>query len=319
MRKAFSLFFCFNLFILFKVAAQQIPVRELPNEIFRSVKKDMNDTSDWRWKRGGIINFNLAQGSLSNWAAGGDRFSLSLNSHVNYLLLHKGNKHTWDNSFDFNYGYIQTTSQGGRKNDDRIDILSKYGSRIDTNNKIYLSVLGNFRSQFFNGYNYYSKDSSTLTSTFLSPAYILLSVGFDFKPSKNLSIFLSPLTNRTTYVGSRKLYMKGAYGLPPGTNYRNEIGAFASTNYFTDITSSIKYRGRLDLFSNYGHNPFNVDLYMTNLFSFKINKFLSATYNLDMIYDDDVKLFGKNGDSPGLQLKSLIGIGFMMPFAEASY
>lgn len=304
---------------IFKLSAQEIPVRELPNEIFRSVKKDAADTSTWRWKRGGIINFNLAQGSLSNWAAGGDKFSLSINSHVNYLLLHKGNKRTWDNSFDFNYGYIQTTSLGGRKNDDRIDVLSKYGTRLDTSNKIYFSVLGNFRSQFFNGYSYYSKDSSTLTSTFLSPAYLLLSIGIDFKPRNNISVFLSPVTNRTTYVGSRKLYMKGAYGLPPGTNYENEFGAFSSTTFYTDITPTIKYRGRLDLFSNYNNNPWNIDFYMTNLFSFKINKYLSATYNLDMIYDDDVKLFGKEGTSPSLQLKSLIGIGFLMPFAEASY
>jgi hypothetical protein len=72
----------------------------------------------------------------------------------------------------------------------------------------------------------------------------------------------------------------------------------------------------MDLFSNYLHNPRNVDMYMTNLFTFKINKFLSATYSLDLIYDDDVKLFGPKQDSPGLQLKSMIGIGFSMPFSR---
>ena len=71
----------------------------------------------------------------------------------------------------------------------------------------------------------------------------------------------------------------------------------------------------MDLFSNYAHNPQNVDMYLTNSLSFKINKFLAATYSLDAIYDDDVRSFGKNGNSPGLQLKSLVGIGFTMPFA----
>jgi len=32
-----------------------------------------------------------------------------------------------------------------------------------------------------------------------------------------------------------------------------------------------------------------------------------------MIYDDDIRLFGPEKKSPGLQTKSLIGIGFLKP------
>ena len=67
------------------------------------------------------------------------------------------------------------------------------------------------------------------------------------------------------------------------------------------------------MFSNYNNSAQNIDFFMTNLFSFKINKFFSATYSLDLIYDDDVRLFGQNKTSPGLQTKSLIGIGFLRP------
>lgn len=49
---------------------------------------------------------------------------------------------------------------------------------------------------------------------------------------------------------------------------------------------------------------------MTNLFTFKILKNLSATYNLDLIYDDKIRIFGPLKKSPGLQLKSIIGIGY---------
>jgi hypothetical protein len=45
----------------------------------------------------------------------------------------------------------------------------------------------------------------------------------------------------------------------------------------------------------------------------KINKYFSATYSLDLIYDDNVRLFGANHNSPALQTKSLIGIGFLKP------
>jgi len=292
--------------------AQDIPVKTLPKEIFRTVKKDANDTSGWKWKRGGVVNANLAQGALSNWSAGGDNFSLAFNTYVNYSLFYRNGRHSWDNSFDFNLGFIQTTSLGSRKNDDRFDLLSKYGYSIDTSKKWYLSSLFDIRSQFFDGRTYYSKDSSSLASTFLSPTYLVLSVGFDYKPRPTFSLFLSPLTNRTTFVASNKLSYQGAYGVKPGSHVYDEVGAFASINFFTVITKDINYKGRLDLFSNYGHRPQNVDIYLTNSFAFKINKFLAATYNLDMIYDDDVK-FSPHGAR--LQLRSQVGFGFTMPFA----
>ncbi|HEX8316053.1 MAG TPA: DUF3078 domain-containing protein, partial [Flavisolibacter sp.] len=85
-------------------------------------------------------------------------------------------------------------------------------------------------------------------------------------------------------------------------------------NYIKEISASIQYRGRLDLFSNYRHNPQNIDLLMTNVFSVKLSRVLAATWNIDFIYDDDVRIFGKNGRSPALQIKSLIGAGLQVRF-----
>ena len=203
---------------------------------------------------------------------------------------------------------------GTRKNDDRFDLLSKYGYSIDSSNKIYLSALFNFRTQFFDGSTYIN-DTGTLNSTLLSPAYLFLAAGFDYKPFKNFSLFMSPLTERMTIVASNRLISKDLYGVPAGKHSINQVGAFASINFHSPLFKNVAYKGKMDLFTDYGNKPGNVDMYFTNFFNFKINKYLSATYNLDLIYDDDVKLFGKNGDSPGLQLKSLIGIGFSMPFS----
>ncbi|MDB5232609.1 MAG: hypothetical protein JWN76_3414 [Chitinophagaceae bacterium] len=297
-------------FILTSVKSQlNIPVRTLPNEVFRTIKKDPTDTTVWSWKRGGITSLTINQGNQSNWAAGGDNFSLAIGAYLNYYVLHKINRHSWDNSIDFNFGFLQTTSLGSRKNDDRIDILSKYGYNFDK--KWYLSGLFNFRSQFFDGRSYSGTESS-LSSTFLSPAYALLSAGFDYKPNNHLSVFFSPFTSRVIIIASDKLAAKGLYGVPEGKHSTNQLGAFGSVNFNQDFSKNISYRARADIFTNYKSNPQNIDLYMTNLISFRINKFLSATYNLDLIYDDDVKLFGDNKDSPALQVKSLIGIGFMM-------
>ncbi len=291
--------------------SQNLIIGTFRNETSRNIKKEQ-DTSTWNWKRGGLMNFNLAQGSLSNWAAGGDNFTLSVNAYFNYYFFYKKGRHSWDNNVDVNLGFLQSTSIGTRKNDDRFDYLSKYGYKMDTLGKWFLTGLFNFRSQFFDGYTY-NKNIGDFSSTFLSPAYLIISAGFDYKPSSNFSLFLSPLTSRSTFIANNTLSNKGVYGVPKGSKMYNEIGTFATINFNNTIAKNINYKGRLDLFSNYQNKPHNLDLFMTNLVSFKINRNFSATYGLDFIYDDDIKLFGPLNQSPALQIKSLIGIGFLKP------
>jgi len=306
--------FLFFLLICLPLAAlaQDIPVKTLPTEIFKSVTRKPDTITVWKWKRGGLVNVNLAQGTLSNWAAGGDDFTLATSAYINYYLYNQGKKHNWDNNFDLNFGLIKTSSLGTRKNDDRVEVISKYGLKVDTTGKVFASVLYNFRSQLFDGLTY-NGDSGYLSSSFMSPAYFLLSAGFDYKPSPVFSLFLSPLTERITLVLNKTLSAKGSYGVPAGQKYIAQIGAFASINFNKEIFKNVTYKGKMDLFSDYTHDPANVDMYFTNFFAFKINKWLSATYSLDMIYDDDVRIFGENKSSPALQVKSLIGIGFLMP------
>lgn len=294
------IFFCITV-----VYAQDKSIKSLQAESNKSIKQEA-DTTKKLWRTGGLFSLNLSQGSLKNWSAGGDDFSLSLNSFLNVFAFYKKEKYSWDNTLDINFGYLKTTSLGARKNDDRFDLLSKYGYAFKP--KLSISGLFNFRTQIANGYNY-DNTGKTLTSAFLSPAYILLSLGLDYKPAKDLSIFISPLASRWVIVRNDSLSAKGLYGVAPGKKSINEIGAFASINYLKALNKTVGYKGRLDLFSNYKHNPQNIDLYMTNIFTTKISKILAASWSIDLIYDDDVKLFGKNKNSPGLQLKSLIGVG----------
>lgn len=291
--------------------AQDETVKKLKAESDKSIKKDASDTVAKIWKTGGLFNLNLSQGSLSNWAAGGDKFSMSLNTIFSAYAFYKKDKHSWDNTLDINFGYLRTTSLGNRKNDDRFDLLSKYGYSIAP--KWNLAGLFNFRTQLANGYTY-SNTKKTFSSSFLSPAYVLLSLGLDYKPTKNLSIFISPVTARWVIVTDDSLSAKGLYGVTPGKKSRSEFGAFVSAEYLKDLNKTVSYKGRLDLFSNYKHNPEKVDVFMSNLFSVKLSKVLSATWNVDLIYDDDVRLFGSDGKSAAWQIKSLIGVGLMVKF-----
>jgi len=298
--------------------AQDIPVRQLPTEVFRTITKPV-DTVKYTWKRGGIFNFNMAEGSQKNWAAGGDNFSITLNAYVNYFLYYQHKNQTWDNNLDFNLGFLQTTSIGARKNDDRLDFLSKYGIRVDTSNKLYISGLFNFRTQFFDGFTYDGLGGKIFSSTFLSPGYLILSAGMDYKPTTELSIFFSLLTDRATVVANPSLSKQRLYGVDSGHHIVNQFGGFASINYSHSFGKNIAYKARVDLFSNYAVKPQNIDVYMTHYLTFKINKYLSTTYALNLIYDDDVKLFGKMNNSPALQIQSQIGIGLSIPFAIKRY
>jgi hypothetical protein len=307
MRK--SLLFVLILMGAQAASAQNVAVAKLRSETSRTIKKD-NDTSYFNWKQGGMYNFNLSQSSLSNWAAGGDNFNMAINSYFNYFAYFQKPRQSWDNNLDLNLGFVQSTSLGGRKNDDRVDIISKYGYRIDTTGMWYLSGLFNFRSQFFDGYSF-SGSNSNFTSSFLSPAYIILSAGLDFKPNNTFSVFFSPLTSRTTLVLNTQLSDLGSYGVPVGKKINRETGLFVTVNYSNTIAPNVTYKGRADFFSNYYEKPENINLYMTNMFTFKINKYFSATYSLDLMYDDKIKIFGPLKKSPGLQLKSIIGIGYL--------
>lgn len=291
--------------------AQDQTVKDLQASAKKEIKKDKIDSAKL-WNTGGIFNFNLGQGSQSNWAAGGDNFSFSLNTYLGLHAFYKKGKYSWDNTFDFNYGLVNTTSLGTRKNDDRIDLLSKVGYAL--NPKLDVAGLLNFHSQFSKGYSYNKDGSKDLLSNFLSPGYVLLSLGLDYKPAPGLSIFVSPLTSRWTIVTDDTLSAKGAYGVTPGKKVKNEIGAFASITYLRNLSMTITYNGRLDLFSNYEHNPQNVDVMMNNMFSAKLSKVLTASLGLNFIYDDDVKLFGPNHDSPGLQFQTMLAVGLSVKF-----
>ncbi|MEO6682108.1 MAG: DUF3078 domain-containing protein [Ginsengibacter sp.] len=291
--------------------AQDQTVKELQKATAKKGSEKQVDSGQV-WKTGGVFNLNVGQGSQSNWAAGGDDFTFSLGSYLGYYALYKKGRYSWDNTVDLNYGIVNTTSQGTRKNDDRMDFLSKLGYEL--NPKLSLAGLINFHSQFSKGYRYNKDGSKALLSDFIAPGYLLISLGLDYKPAEGLSIFVSPITSRWTFVQNDFLSSEGAYGVSPGKKVRNEIGAFASIQYMKNLNEIIHYKGRLDLFSNYANNPQNVDVMMNNMFTAKLSKILSASLGLDLIYDDDVKLFGPDKDSPGLQLKQIMTAGISVNF-----
>src|SRR5882757_2268056 len=279
-----------------------------------AVVKDPNDTIKMTWKTGGIYNLNFNQAALSNWAAGGDNSALSLSTLLSVYAFYKDGRRSWDNSLDLAYGFVNTTSLGTRKSDDRIDLVSKYG--YDLGKKWYLSGLVQFRSQFAPGYNYPDQNTKILTSEFLAPAYVLQSIGMDYKPNDNFSLFISPITARELLVRNDSLAGVGAFGVDSGKKFRFELGAFVSVNYTANISKTAIYKTKLDLFSNYLHNPQNIAVNWTNILAVKVNRLISMNLTVNMIYDNDVSSTKSDGTAggPKVQIQEVMGIGLAYKF-----
>lgn len=310
--KILLLIFLFSVNVQF-ASAQDPSVQDLKNAASKTITKDPKDTTNKTWKLGGLFNLNVNQGTLSNWSAGGDKFSFSLNAYLNVFAFYKKGKNSWDNNLDLAYGVVNTTSLGSRKASDRIDFLSKYGYAISP--KWNASALFNARTQFTEGFAYSKTaaglDTSSVISKSFSPAFLLLSLGFDYKPNDNFSLFLSPLTQRWVVVTDAALASN--FGVLPGKKSKSELGAFVSANYTAKLGSNFVYKSKLDLFSNYKKNPQNIDIFWTNALTAKLTKYINFSFNLDMIYDDDTKNINP-AKGPAPQWLQLMGIGFAYNF-----
>jgi len=295
------------------VFAQDAEVKRLKDESNKTVKKEPEQKEGWT--KGGVFNLNLSQGASRNWAAGAEQFSFSVNALANTFAYYKKGRSVWDNTLNVQYGIVNATSIGTRKNDDRIDLLSRYGYQLgDTaKSKWYLSALVNLRTQMTMGYNY-TADPKEKNSAFFAPAYLLVSPGILYKPNATFDVFLSPVTSRWVLVNEANKDIRRLFNFSDTTKGSiNEIGAFLTANLKKELAKNISLASRLDLFSNYKNNPQNIDVFWTNTLGFKVNKYIGISYNFDLIYDHDVKNV-KTGGLLGTQLKSLLGVGFTANF-----
>jgi hypothetical protein len=277
---------------------------------------------DTSWKKGGFISISFTQVSLSNWAAGGeDAYSgvALFNLFANYAK----DKVSWENYIDLGYGVIKTEEAGVRKNEDKIDLGSKYGYKAFGN--FYYSALLNFKSQFTPGYNY--PDDSTVISRFAAPAYLIVSVGLDYKPSEFFSAFFSPITAKFTFVTDQTLADAGAYGVDSGKTIRTEFGAYFRAKFQKDLAPNFNLSTTLALFDNYTDkneaNRDNVDVTWETLMALKAGKFITVSLYTSLIYDDDIDIptyetIGGvktvTGFGPKTQFKEVFGIGVSYKF-----
>jgi hypothetical protein len=255
------------------------------------------------WKFKSLYSLNGTQTSFVNWNAGG-RNNISLIGSATASAYY-----TQDNDLSFALGgikYFDNNGVGAQKTDDRLDLSSTFGMQLSKG--FFLTFASSFRTQSINGYNY--PNDSVPVSTFMAPGFLNLGLGADFRKDDNFNIFFSSIALKSTFVLDDSLSAKGSFGVPAGMRYRQEYGAYLKMKFNKTLAKNIEMKSKLELFSNYLHNPQNIDVNGELLLLFRVNSLVSASAQWNLIYDDDIRITDTWGNTgPRTQFKSVIGIG----------
>lgn len=299
--------------------------KETKDFSFKSLEKNISSLKnvgkpyqiETPWVIGGDGHVGFSQTYLENWEKGGQSSIASLvvlKGYANYKRA--DGKIKWDNSGELRNGWVKNGGEikGLQKNDDKFEITSRFG--VSAFKKWYYSSEFNFNTQFFNGYVYPKKDHPNPISGFLAPSRLFFKVGMEYKPSKDFSLLLSPLTLKNVYVRDTAKIDQTKFGIDANENSFWEPGLNADIYFRKSIKDNISYETKYKMFINYKRPFQKFDLNWENNISIKLNEFINMRFLLNLIYDDDVKfsVYDANevkiGETTKLQIKEFFSIGF---------
>jgi hypothetical protein len=280
------------------------------------------------WEQVNEFTLDVSEVAFVNWNAGGTN-SISGLYGMNVVRTYRNKGFRWDNQFRFRYGINQQEGQELRKTEDDLELISSFGYEISKNSSWFYSGKFSYKTQISRGFNY--PDTETSISEFMAPGYIFLGVGAKYvQPDESFELYLSPITQKSTFVLNQRLANDGAFGvrsavrdsdgniIREGKTTRNEFGILVTNQFEQKIFESTVIVSRLSLYSDYINNFGNIDVDWELNFNFKINDFMRATLGAHIRYDDDIKIKEKapdgttNDGGSRIQLKQQIGIGIAL-------
>lgn len=277
------------------------------------------------WKFENQASINFSQSYFSNWAAGGENTLATIGNYT-FRSDYNKKKHKWTNWLNLALGYSYIGDAKPFKTDDKIEFISLYGYELTE--KLYLTVMLTFKSQFAKGYNY-KVDSTNYVSHFMAPATIdISSVGIEWKPNDHFFVNFSPVTPRWIIVDDQKLANEGSFGLDPAEKdsagviiknakkVKSMFGAKAMLVFKYEVFKNVDFVTKLELFTNYLHNPQNIDVNWQTAITLKVNSWLNVNITTELIYDDDVIFYDAAGDpiGPRTQFNENMKLGIGVKF-----
>lgn len=302
----------------------KIPLKQKPSKR-RSVYGFVEPTL---WGSYNKIGINVNEVAFVNWNAGGVS-SVSGLINVDLKRTYKTKNTRWKNELLAKYGVNKQRELGWQKTEDNIELKSSFGFRNDSLTNIYYTAKFQFSTQFSNGYEY--PDTSNKISTIMSPAYAFLGVGTEYGANdENLSVYVSPLTVKSTIVLDQELANKGAFGVTPavvneqgdileeGSHLLAQMGILITNEYKAEIVKNITMANKVTLYTDYLDDFGNIDVNWELGFNFQVNDFVLANLGSHLIYDNDIKMTVENDEGESIekgaitQWKQQFGIGVIL-------
>jgi Protein of unknown function (DUF3078). len=277
------------------------------------------------WKYRKESSFILSQASLTNWVKGGDNSistSIDITGYADYNNTPL--KLSSNNFIRLNLGFLKSGDIPLRKNLDLLETNSKLNHKAF--GKFDFSAILLFKTQVALGYDF-SSEPSVLVSKFMNPAILIVGLGLDYQPNKTTSLNFSPLSYKGTFITDTAHIDQTKYGIPKNRKSLNEPGvSFMITNEWKPL-KTVSVINRLQLFTNYIHNPQNVDVDWEMIGVANLNWFTDVRLDTHLIFDDDTKTpeLDKNKTpvllpdgtvkkTARIQFKEIFGISFVFRF-----
>ncbi len=297
----------------------KINIQEIDNKTLLELQNLVIKPNPWKFRT--ESSFVLNQTSMSNWVRGGERsiaMALDITGYAEY-----NNKERKVSSASFarlKYGYIKMGSDKIQKNLDLLETNSKLNHLAF--GKVDFSAILLFKTQIANGKKYFKTadgdDTSAVVSKFMNPATITVGLGFDYKPNKKTSINFSPLSYKGTFVTDTAHIDQTLYGIAKNRKSRNEPGVSFMISHEFNPYKSVTVLNRLQLFTNYIHNPQNVDIDWEMILTAHLNWFTDVRINTHLIFDDDTKtskaVEGIEKKTARIQFKEMVGFAVSFRF-----
>jgi hypothetical protein len=292
--KAFLFLLILGLFVSSMLFAQEIEGDSLP-----------------RWKQERKLGVLINQSSFDNWLAGGvDSFSGTLN--FDYDLRYQSDQWEWTTTLDAALGYAKNMGQDYfNKTEDQLEINTLLA--LKSSRRWNFSSSFNLKTQNAPGNNFIETAGNIeriKTSGFFSPAYMRLGLGMAYKKEKELALQFNPLNARLIVV-DRAFTQNLAqgetfFGVEADKTTRWEAGASFALQSELLILKNIVMSNQLSLVANYLDEVKNVDVDYTINFNMKVNEYLSAILEAQMLYDDNALA--------DLQFRQVFGLAVSLPF-----
>ena len=262
------------------------------------------------WKVKGDYSFQLTQNHFSeNWYQGGENNYTMLALVTMEANFNNKQKIQWDNKLEMRLGFQTSKTDEKHKfktNDDLLRFTTKIGYKATAHWFYTLQVQA--YTQFYPSFN---ANSDVVSSDFMSPFNLVVSLGMDYKLELKRfkgSANLAPVAYNFRSVARRSLF--GNFGLEEGKSMYHNFGPNITVNYSWEIWKNIKWDARIYWFSNLE----STDIEWENTFTFTINRFLNSKLFLYPRIDDSSEDYRKESNGSYFMFKEWFSLGLNYSF-----